>query len=824
MKPVVSLADLVDAAEAGGKAWNLARLARAGLPVPPTAVIPVAYLRTALDAAGLDPRSASQEVLTAMALPPGWAASWTAAAARLGRRVAVRSSAIGEDSAERSLAGAFLSVLDVAPADVPDAVKRVWASWFAARAAARTADGPPAMGVVLQAMIEPAAAGVLFTINPLTGSWREMLVEAVFGLGDALVGGTVVPHGWIVRRPRRSLGPLQRLWSRVRLEIVQEDLPELEGHSGAALDRSQVLKLCRLGLRAEALFGGPQDVEWALGPNGRFALLQSRPVTATASPRTRTDVVWTRRFIGERFPEPPTVFTWSILEPLFTWFVAWPETQDRFLGGGPMFKLVAGRPYLNTTIFRHLAFKLPGAPPPRFMLELLPPDEQAAWLRRRAVAPDWGVYRSIFQTVQRERRWERFRWNPFTNHLVWEEYRARLERSLPVLGRMPVSPSDALRQGEDQIAMLREYCGIHLCSLLFANLWLQVLESVLSGAAPDAAGRWVQRLSVCPDGNLTLAANRAVWSLAGVGAPGDLGALAEGRPTSPAFRAALDDFLLTYGHRAESSWEILAPRWRDRPDLLAPLLAAQRDLPDPSTRAAEASRAAADAQAEIHARLSASQLVLVEPLIALTRAYLLLRENQRFWFERLLATIQGTAQWLGGWLVEQGALATPAEVAWLGWPEVGGLVGGSLAPADVAGWVERRRAQRAIDLQVEPPTFITGDTPGPESAAVGRLVGLGISPGRVRGRVRVVRHTGEAGRLAPGEILVARALDPGSTSLLLTAGGAILELGSLLSHGAIVAREYGRPAVVNLEGVTRRLRDGQEVTVDGTRGMVWVHP
>ena len=103
-------------------------------------------------------------------------------------------------------------------------------------------------------------------------------------------------------------------------------------------------------------------------------LLQTRPITRTGSPRSRTDVVWTRRFIGERWPEPATPLGWSILEPIFAHFIHYPGVQARYLGGGPATKLVRGRPYLNTPIFRHLAFKLPGSPPPAFMSELLPPD------------------------------------------------------------------------------------------------------------------------------------------------------------------------------------------------------------------------------------------------------------------------------------------------------------------------------------------------------------------------------------------------------------------------------------------------------------------
>ncbi len=227
---------------------------------------------------------------------------------------------------------------------------------------------------------------------------------------------------------------------------------------------------------------------------------------------------------------------------------------------------------------------------------------------------------------------------------------------------------------------------------------------------------------------------------------------------------------------------------------------------------------------EVRAALPAVQRRPVEELVRLTREYLLLRENQRFWFDKLMAVMERTQLWLGGRLVTAGTLEQASDVRFLTWEEVRGLATGGLDGGPAAGWVARRREQRELDLTKDPPVFLVGDQPGSTPPVGGRLTGLGISPGRVQGRVRVLRNLADGDRLQPGEILVARGLDPGWTPLLLTAGGAILELGGILSHGAVVAREYGKPAVVNVEGVMRRLRDGQEVTVDGTRGAVWIHP
>jgi pyruvate,water dikinase len=242
----------------------------------------------------------------------------------------------------------------------------------------------------------------------------------------------------------------------------------------------------------------------------------------------------------------------------------------------------------------------------------------------------------------------------------------------------------------------------------------------------------------------------------------------------------------------------------------------------PLERASKQESHFAAAEAELRGALSGGRRAVAGELVRYTRAYLLLRENQRFWFDKLLFALQRTLRGLGARFVAKGWLDAADDVAYLTWSEVRGAAEGALVPD--RAWVARRRAQREADARVLPPVFLRGvDVEGPPPEG-GRLEGLGISPGRARGRVRVVRSPADAARIERGDVLVAHAVDPGWTSMFLLVGAVVLEMGSRLSHGAVVAREYGVPAVVNVDGVTRRLVDGQEVTVDGTRGIVWVHP
>ncbi|MEQ1501332.1 MAG: PEP/pyruvate-binding domain-containing protein [Myxococcota bacterium] len=844
--------------QVGGKAWQLGALNAAGLPVPAAFVVPTTAFRDLVWRAGLlplaervarEPTAAAElhPAILGLVVPEALREAWVAAARALGPRVAVRSSGVDEDGATRSFAGQHLTRLGVAPEDVPEAIVACWASLYAPGAVAYRGGAGPApasLAVVVQELVNGQSAGVMFTVDPASGSWRELVIEAVWGLGEGLVSGRIAPQYLRLRRPRELPRPLSRVAARVRLQIVDDDLPDqperfVPGPDGVScepvpaelrgrrpLDPSAARRLGRLGLKIERALGEPVDVEWVRGADGGFRVLQARPITATGTPRPAAGVLWTRRFVGERWTEPATPLGWSILAPILEYHIAYPQTQERLLGGGPPLRLVHGRPYVNATVFRHLAFKLPGAPPPSFMLELVPPTEERAWRRRFAVAPDLAVYASIFRTTFAERRWERFRWNPFTNHLAWARFEAALEAELPTLVTPagPVTPAEAVARVERHLGWIRDYVGIHICSLLFANLAWQLLEGALAAWLPERRAALMEGLACSPPGNLTVETNEALHALALRATDADLAALGAGAPLAEPFATALGAFLDRFGHRSESSWELMSPRWRRAPARLVPLLRAQRQVNEaPLDRARHQEARHQQSLAELRAALTGPRLTTAELAVHYARRYLLLRENQRFWFDRLLASLQDTVSWLGRWLVDQRLLADPDDVALLTWPELRGLAAGE-RPADLAVRIERRRAERVADAAVDPPTFLLGDDPGPDDPAASRLTGLGISPGRVRGQVRVVKTFAEGQALAPGEILVTRSVDPGWTPLFLTASAVVLELGSLLSHGAVVAREYGVPAVVNIDRATKTLHTGQWVTVDGTRGVVWVEP
>ncbi len=750
----------------GGKAGALAELARTGLPVPPAWVVP----RSAFAAFLLENQLVAGTPNLAERVRTGRFPFPLASPAPF---VAVRSSGHDEDRAEGANAGRYATVLGVTPVQFSDAVREVWASWVAARREGEPLDG---MTVLVQEMVDARVAGVLFTTNPVSGSWAEMVVEAVWGLGEPLVSGKMVPDRYMLSR-------LRAVGTRAAPVVVQEDVRTQESElvldqhrlvtrqtaapHARKLAREDLVALGELGLRVERLRGTPQDIEWVQDRAGKVHLLQARPITTQRRLPRGDATLWTRRFIGERFPGGVTPLTWSIVGPTLEHFIAYPETSRRYLGGEPPLRVVNGHPYINVTVFRHLAFKAPGAAPPRFMLDFFPPEEEAAWTRRHAALPDFAVYASIFQVTFAERRWRRFRWNPATNVRSWDQFRQALP---PRLARVSAEGvSEALAQGAE---LLRDYVKIHVTSLLFANMGFELLAPWLTLDQ--------RRVVLRPwGGSLT---RRVDQELREVG---------RGERT-------LDAFLLAHGHRSRASWEIWAPRLAEDPE---GTLRTARDLAN--TRAMDP-----DADARETAAVVATLSPRLQRFAHLASEYLRLREEQRYFLDLIFWTLKSRLR------AHAPALGLdPDDLPWLTAAELCDL------PPDATRLARQRRA---IPADPHPADFLRGDAPLPPPAGGDRLQGLGVSPGTVRGTARIFDTVEAAQALRTGEIVVTRSTDPAWTPLFSRAGGLVLELGSQLSHGAVVARELGLPAVANIIGATQVIRDGAELLVDGRAGTVWV--
>ncbi len=446
---------------------------------------------------------------------------------------------------------------------------------------------------------------------------------------------------------------------------------------------------------------------------------------------------------------------------------------------------------------------------------MLPSAELAALHGRFAVRPSLRVLAGVLAETWRERRWRRFAADPIDNHRVWRRWRRAQEPALLRRRQTPRDMSHALARVAEGVDVLRGYVGIHVTSLLFANLSYELLDSALAASLPDTASETMRRLAVCPPGNRTLEVNAALHALARTASEADLDRLARGQAEGD-FAQSLEGFLDRFGMRSAAGWEIFSQRWRDHPHLLEPLLRVVRSSESPPLEAGD--EAWAEAVRDLVRRAPAPWLPVLLALVYLTRRYLLLRENQRAWLERWMTGLYDDLMWVGAELAARGRLERADDVALLTWAELQRFV----AAGDGRMHLAPRRAELKRQRALRPPVLLHGPAEPEPREGVRVLQGRGVGTGTARGRVRVLRSLAEAHLLQPGEIVVATAIDPGWTPLFSTAGGVVVELGGVLSHGAVVAREYGLPMVVNVDGAVSTLPDGVLVVVDGRQGSVRV--
>ncbi|WP_369133924.1 PEP/pyruvate-binding domain-containing protein [Modestobacter sp. I12A-02662] len=862
---VVPLRDL-DAGSvpvAGGKAANLGELLRAGFPVPDGFCLTTAAYREMAAAAGLTDvldglaalapddvdRSAelarqARERILSTPMPRRTADAVTAAYRALGEpSVAVRSSATAEDLPSASFAGQQDTYLEITGVDaVLDAVHRCWASLWTDRAVLyRARNGVDSaqtwLAVVVQEMVDAAVAGVLFTANPVTGHRGESVVDASPGLGEAVVSGAVDPDHFVVRTGTGA--------------VVERRIGDGTGRP-ACLTDEQVAELVRLGGRVQQHFGAPQDIEWAFDRDGGAWLTQARPVTTLfplpdGAPPPDGLRVYFCFSLAQGLTRPLTPLGIAAIRVVASGagrLYGYPPADP--VAGPPAVRAAAGRLFFDVTPMLRSA---PGrAIVPRVL------DVMEA---RSAV-----VLRSLFDeprlsVVQPS-------WRPVVRRVAFVAARYGIPlRAAQAL----VSPSAAHRRLGRLVAELRTRARAPQVATP-EQRWDDVVATLLAAAPllprvapPGAAGFAMLGLAakvLGPDArpgdlptvlrglpaNVTTEMDLDLWRLATtVRADEPAAEVLRAEPVAdlagryrvgalpPVLQRGLAGFLDRYGSRAVAEIDLGLPRWAEDPAHVLGVLANYLRVEDPD-RAPDAvfARAVAEAEAMVATLTGrARRRGRVRGAVvrfALHRARRLggVRELPKYCIVLLLARARAQLRLLGADLVGSGVLDRPEDVSFLDLREVReGLRG-----RDLRDVVRERRAVHDRELgRRRVPRVLLSDGTEPEDrvarppAGDGVLVGTGASAGRVTGPARVVLDPTGA-HVAPGEVLVTPSTDPGWTPLFLTAGGLVMEMGGANSHGAVVAREYGIPAVVGLPGATTRITTGQLVTVDGTAGVVTV--
>lgn len=874
-------------ARCGGKGLNLTRLVRAGFSVPPGFVLVTdAYRRfvtandlapriveacrglDASDATALAAASASiRAAFSASSLPPEIAEAVRAAWRRVFARdaaVAVRSSATAEDLPDLSFAGqldTFLNVVGVEAAlgSVVDCWSSLWtAHAIGYRLRNNVPDTDVALAVVVQTLVPAEVSGVLFTANPLTGARGEVVIDATFGLGEALVSGQVEPDHLVVETTTGTITRSPGAKS-VATKLVAGGGVETavrDGGDRPTLTDAQARELAEVGRAVAAALGAPQDIEWTIS-QGAIQLVQARPITSLFPlPAGEPDAVWFSFGAVQGMLQPMT--------PLGR------DAINLVLSG--LAQLLARGVDLGTAGY-------------------LRPAGERLWIRLdRMLRHPWGARllprlapvvepsaAAILHDLARERGWTRPAGRPSAASV-----RAAARLASRVVPRAPATLADPtarrlvaqsridrfvnraaerLRQASavaddgDRLAarlgVLRGTLG-SVAQVFAAVAPVMVPAAVLMAAVTVAAARAgepgrVLALEVLRGvpGNVTTEMDLALWRAAATIKvdPCSLTAfetteveqlaelLAAGQLPNVA-QDALAGFLARYGMRGVAEIDLGQPRWRENPIDVLRSLQSYLQITDPERApdvmfargAAAAQRAALELAALIspghgvRARLQAARWRFA---IDRVRKLIGIRETPKFTVVRLFGDLRQALLASGYDLVAAGVLERADDVFFLHVDELERLPGEPAEPwrAVVAA---RRQVNEREGLRRQVPRILLGDGRAFYEGMTGHddaISGSPVSPGVVEGTVRVVLDP-QASHLLPGEILVCPGTDPAWTPLFLTAGGLVTEVGGMMTHGSVVAREYGIPAIVGVHEATSRLTTGQRIRLDGTTGTI----
>ncbi|MEZ2390436.1 PEP/pyruvate-binding domain-containing protein [bacterium RCC_150] len=841
-----------DIAVAGGKGAALGELVRAGFPVPPGFVVTTyAYhsflsgssvgpeleglldelLKEASDGGARDgdPVAASgatsdggardggvgariRALLSGTPMPEELRQEILAAYGNLGAgAVAVRSSATAEDLPSAAFAGQQDTYLNVVGGDaVVEAVSACWASLWTDRAIAyRRRQGldphEVAIAVVVQKMVPASAAGVLFTANPVTGERDHLVVDANPGLGEAVVSGRVTPEHYVLDRSGKILdfvpGGREVVVSARGDGGTEESRGVLDGQP--VLSPGQLAELASWGQNAQQHFGRPQDIEWACS-RGALYILQSRAMTALPPQPPTLNAVQRRigPFFVEMFQERP-----------------YPLDVSGWMRRG-ILAMLHGMAGSVGIVFPGVSELLPEED--GVVVQLIPPVPRPTI--RSLAAP--------LSLLRRARRFKVAEWTRDPRFVLFLDNVERLNETDPRALRW----NEVISLVEEMFATMRGITELRISYLpgVFVPLLRLRLMLLLLGKSKLAPAL------IAGAETRTIQANRALEHLASIAAgdpglsrafteadPARLLDLVEKEPEHAAFREAFSDFQREYGHRETVSAILTsAPTWSDAPEVVLGIVKTMLGDRPPVTD--QTGKALEELRRHPALRFRGLQRKVLSA-VETAQAGLAFREDSHFYATKAIPPIRQAYRELGRRLVLANVIDVADDIYHLRFEELEAITDdddGAL-PASTRDRfrplvLARAAKRRELDgIPLLEPSVLFGQSRQIEGALVS---GTPASRGQAAGPVRVVTGPGEFGLLRAGEVLVCPYTNPSWTPLFQRAAAVVVDAGGLGSHAAIVAREYGIPAVMGTGSGTTTLLDGQRVLVDGTSGVVLSDP
>lgn len=779
--------------------------------------------------------------------------------------VAVRSSAIGEDGADHSFAGQGSSFLQVrTPDDVTRRVLDCIASAWSPRAITyrllhRLPIDDIQTAVVIQQMVASDVAGVLFTVNPVSGRSDELVVSAVHGLGETLVSGAVDADNVTLARDggavlHTSIGAKEQRLDASTGGGATLASTSAEEQATLSLTAEQLAQLHRVGLRIERRFGGtPQDIEWAFA-GGKLFVLQARPVTGWTEPLDGELRIWDNANIVENFGDVTAPLTFSFAVHTYgrvyrdyCQVLGVPEQHlvdiephtSRLLGS------FDGRVYYDVLSWYQVLSLIPGSSVQRKVLAATVGVRETDEALAKAQRPFAHLGRRTERSLHR-RTALGFTYRFLTTQRTIDRFMADFEEVAWVFDQLDLEGLDAAtiwRRYERLEEQMLDHWGPTAVMDAVISLSVGVLFGLTQAWLPDAPDWFLWQAVKVDDAGLesalpvdrlkALAARvRDDEPLAKLLTTTDAAELptvleASDLPGSSWLLGELGRYVEDFGDRSVNELKLEEPDLRDEPAIAWSML--QSAVASPAGTSA-ATVAAQDADAWLDGRLSGPKRRIYDLVRRKVQHTLRSRERVRFARSRAFGMARRLLRSVAAELVREGALDQIDDVFFLELGELRAVFGGELDRTALRGIVAERRTQIAAQRELDgpPPRFITRGNPAkaarepdpdPDAATAGEdgvLRGRPSCPGVVDGEARVVDEPRDVG----GAILVAYRTDPGWVGALSSASALVIERGSPLTHVAVVARELGIPTVVQVPGVTEVVSDGERIRVDGAAGTV----
>lgn len=824
----------------GGKGLNLGKLTNAGFSVPKGFCITTEAYRLSVEHLS----EQNQSNIIDIDLKPELLEEIHNARKCLNTdTVAVRSSATAEDLDDASFAGQQDSFLNIKLDEIIEAIKRCWASLWTMRVISyRKNQGISnedlAMAVVVQEMCNADVSGVLFTISPFSN--QSCIIESNWGLGESVVSGSITPDSFELSRDtgrivNETIATKQEMITDTGITKISEDQQNVP-----SLTNEQLQKLCRLGLEVETLYKQPMDIEWGLTGED-FFLLQARPITAKVESRdqnlqkdseiqklrqaeiqilktiAKENTIWSHHNLAEVLPAPLPM-TWEIMKKFMSGNGGLGKAY-RDLGFYPSKKvdrigildLICGRIYVNLNRETELFFAGFPFTHDYYELKLFPQQAMYAQAKpdiRRSNASFWiKLPVHIYRMTKAEMRLRKYR-SDFDHVLtkdVFPEFQdaVQIEQSKDFSILSGAGLIEKVNEWTQKT--LEDFAPKALIATLLAGFSLQRLENTLQKCmSEEDTKKLVNRLITGQSGNMTIETNEKLRQVANE-------------------QITLSDFLNLYGHRAVDEFELAQPRWRENTEYLEQVIESlNQDSPDnhneeysDSTQTELKDTVEKELKDAIMKKPGLKKQIETE--LDYTRRYMPFRETAKYYLmlgyeqiRRPLVELDNRYELDGG-------------IFYLVPNELESLISGE----NLKQVIRERRLERELLLQIELPDVIFSDSLDEIGKSKTRkqsetYSGVGVSAGIGKGHARVVSQPADINASDRNYILVCPSTDPAWTPLFLNASGLVMERGGMLSHGAVVAREYGIPAVVNIPDATHNITDGQILEVDGNNGTVAV--